>query len=387
MACLHACSKGMLSLHHVIQSLPPLRCRPIASSQQQQHEQHQQHIASNRIRVLSLAQHSPLLRRAHHYHHPRLVAAVAAATEEEGGGSGRRRRRRGVRMAAASTSPQSTGTAESAISFEPPGMGKKRTPLEMTHLEGNSWLWEVAGLQILVDPVLVGNLDFGIPFLYDAAKKSKLMKEYNLDDLPPLDCILITQGLDDHCHKKTLQALVKRFSDVRVIASPNAKSIISDIGYTNIVYLEPSDSTMLGDIKIRATAGPVLGPPWQRPENGYFLEVREPDFVLYYEPHCVFEQAKLEHEHADVIVTPVVKQVLPGYTLVSGQDDAVQLAKILQPKSIVIMKNGDLESRGVLSWIVVEKGTVQSFKSLLHKSLPDVEVLEPEPGVPLQIPF
>jgi hypothetical protein len=127
----------MLSLHHVSHSLPLLRCRPIASSSQQQHEQHQQHIASNRIRVLSFAQHSPLLRRAHHYHHPRLVVAVAAgaATEEEGGGSGRRRRRRGVRMAAASTSPQNTGTAESTISFEPPGKGEKRTPLEMTHLE------------------------------------------------------------------------------------------------------------------------------------------------------------------------------------------------------------------------------------------------------------
>ncbi len=57
---------------------------------------------------------------------------------------------------------------------------------------------------------------------------------WQLDDLPPLDCILITQGYDDHCHKRTLQALVKRFSDVRVIASPNAKSIISDIGYTNV---------------------------------------------------------------------------------------------------------------------------------------------------------
>jgi len=64
-----------------------------------------------------------------------VAVAAAAATEEEGGGSGRRRRRRGVRMAAASTSPQSTGTAESAISFEPPGMGKERTPLEMTYLE------------------------------------------------------------------------------------------------------------------------------------------------------------------------------------------------------------------------------------------------------------
>lgn len=25
---------------------------------------------------------------------------------------------------------------------------------------------------------------------------------------------------------------------------------------------------MLGDIRIRASEGPVLGPPWQRPENG-----------------------------------------------------------------------------------------------------------------------
>lgn len=37
--------------------------------------------------------------------------------------------------------------------------------------QGNSWLWEVDGTKILVDPILVGNLDFGIPWLYDAAKK------------------------------------------------------------------------------------------------------------------------------------------------------------------------------------------------------------------------
>jgi hypothetical protein len=47
-------------------------------------------------------------------------------------------------------------------------------------LQGNSWLWTLNGMNILVDPVLVGNLDFGIPFLYDAAKKSKLMKEFTV---------------------------------------------------------------------------------------------------------------------------------------------------------------------------------------------------------------
>lgn len=29
----------------------------------------------------------------------------------------------------------------------------------------------MGGLTILVDPILVGNLDFGIPWLYDAAKR------------------------------------------------------------------------------------------------------------------------------------------------------------------------------------------------------------------------
>ena len=64
----------------------------------------------------------------------------------------------------------------------------------------------------------------------------------------------------------------------------------------------------------------------------YFLTVPNPKYVLYYEPHCIFDKANLDKERADVIVTPVNKQVLPAYTLVSGQEDAVKLAKFLQPK-------------------------------------------------------
>lgn len=48
----------------------------------------------------------------------------------------------------------------------------------MCCIQGNSWLWDVGGLKILVDPILVGNLDFGIPWLYDAAKK--FLKNYQV---------------------------------------------------------------------------------------------------------------------------------------------------------------------------------------------------------------
>jgi hypothetical protein len=40
---------------------------------------------------------------------------------------------------------------------------------------------------------------------------------------------------------------------------------------------------------VRATPGDRVGPPWQARENGYVVSSKGPDFSLYYEPHCKFE--------------------------------------------------------------------------------------------------
>ncbi|EPS62741.1 hypothetical protein M569_12046, partial [Genlisea aurea] len=258
----------------------------------------------------------------------------------------------------------------------------------LTYLELNSWLWEVGSVKILVDPVLVGNLDFGIPWLYDASKK--FLRDFKIDDdLPEIDCLLITQGLDDHCHVKTLKPLSQKRPNLRVIATPNAKQLLDPL-FTNITYLVPGDCVEMGSsngscsVKIRATAGPVLGPPWQRPENGYLVTCPEGQRTLYYEPHCVYDKSGLENERADIVITPVIKQLLPNFTLVSGQADAVHLAKLLQAKFVVAMRNGELESRGLLSGLVRGEGTMESFKKILVEELGgSVELVEPVPGVPL----
>ncbi|XP_027193556.1 uncharacterized protein [Cicer arietinum] len=205
---------------------------------------------------------------------------------------------------------------------------------KLTYLEGNSWLWSVSGANILVDPILVGNLDFGIPWLYDASKK-----------------------------------VLKNFQ---------------------VIYIEPGQSSEIetsygSKVRIKATEGPVLGPPWQRPENGYLVTSPQVQLSLYYEPHCVYNQSFIEKERADIVITPVIKQLLPKFTLVSGQDDAVKLAKLLQAKFVVPMKNGDLDSKGPLASIVQSEGTIESFKELLSKELPDAKVVELTPGVPVEI--
>lgn len=55
-----------------------------------------------------------------------------------------------------------------------------------------------------------------------------------LDDLPEVDYLLITQSLDDHCHLNTLRPLSQKSPNLRVIATPNAKGLLdplfSDVG-------------------------------------------------------------------------------------------------------------------------------------------------------------
>ncbi|KAK9903833.1 hypothetical protein M0R45_000940 [Rubus argutus] len=99
---------------------------------------------------------------------------------------------------------------------------------KLTYLEGNSWLWDVGGVKILVDPILVGNLDFGIPWLYDAAK---FLKNF-------------------------------QYPTLRVIATPNAKPLLDPL-FSNVTYLEPGQRSTIearngSKVKVQATAGPVL---------------------------------------------------------------------------------------------------------------------------------
>jgi hypothetical protein len=58
-----------------------------------------------------------------------------------------------------------------------------------------------------------------------------------LSDLPEIDCLLITQSLDDHCHLKTLNPFSQKFPNTRVIATPNAKSLLDPLFNNVSIYV------------------------------------------------------------------------------------------------------------------------------------------------------
>jgi len=68
----------------------------------------------------------------------------------------------------------------------------------------------------------------------------------------------------------------------------------------------------------------------------YIVSSSEGRLTLYYEPHCVYNEELLKDERADIVITPVIKQLLPSFTLVSGQEDAVKLAKLLRARYVTV---------------------------------------------------
>lgn len=238
------------------------------------------------------------------------------------------------------------------------------------------------GTTILVDPWLVGALTFGdTPWLYEGKKKR----------LPPpdlaavcsrTDVILISQALPDHAHGPTLRALPDK--SIPVVCSPAAEAAVRGAGFTNVTPLAigKSAETAGGKIRVTATAGALVGPPWATRENGFLIEeVQGPGtsekrpLRIYYEPHCDWGEGALDglagksagtgagaagsspsDSTIDVVVTPAVSQKLAGYPLVMGEENLLRLVEALRPRALVPLVNAEFDQSGPLAAAIQQVG-------------------------------
>ena len=282
----------------------------------------------------------------------------------------------------------------------------------LTYLEINGWLLSAAGTTILIDPILEGKLDFGLPSgLYEATKRV-LPTSGLVDTLPPLDALLITQGLDDHAHDPTLQRLAARCPNLPVFCPPSALSRVGrhfdrssvtclasrrrrvELPYLGLdalptIRLPPgrdADRATVKGITIAATSRALVGPPWQRRENGYILRPAGGAPSLYIEPHVEYDAEELAAEGpVDVVITPTSGQTLPGFELVHGPGASVGLVQALKPKFVVPMGNGEVDTRGVTSPLVTPIGSRDEFAQRLKEAGQRTQVLDVSPGEPITL--
>jgi L-ascorbate metabolism protein UlaG (beta-lactamase superfamily) len=259
--------------------------------------------------------------------------------------------------------------------------------MNLTWFGSNTWLIELAGLRILLDPWLVGPLVFGnMPWFFKAVRPME-------GPIPTqIDLILLSQGLPDHAHPPTLQALDRA---IPVVGSPTAATVVQKLGYGNIQAIAPSESLSIGDrLEIRAFPGSFMGPG--KVENAYILRDRTDGISLYYEPHGnhapeLAEYRRQEHP-VDVVIVPLLELKLAFSPFIRGGAAAMALAKWLDPQVMIPTTIDDqVTYSGVLNALLHGGGSLVDFRQQLETD-PDLQVkplvLEmPTLGEPFAVPL
>jgi L-ascorbate metabolism protein UlaG (beta-lactamase superfamily) len=243
----------------------------------------------------------------------------------------------------------------------------------LTWLDNNSWLIELAGQRILLDPWLVGPLVFGnLPWLFTG-------KHTQPRPIPEaIDLLLLSQGLEDHAHPETLKHLDR---SIPVVASPSAAKVVQELGYTQVTVLSHGESFLLADrVRIQAVPGDPIGPFLV--ENAYILTDHTQNVKLYYDPHGHHSPSLQEFAPVDVVITPLVDLQIPLLgPIIKGGESALQAVKWLNPQVIVpTAAGGDVAFEGALVSVLRAQGSPSDFRRLLDQNNLATRVMEPRPG-------
>ncbi|MGB2924992.1 MAG: MBL fold metallo-hydrolase [Limnothrix sp.] len=244
--------------------------------------------------------------------------------------------------------------------------------MQLTYLDSNSWLIEMAGQHILLDPWLVGSLVFGdAPWLFKGDRPKDRTVPENVD------LILLSQGLEDHAHTETLKFLDKQLP---VVGSPSAAEAAKKFDYQTVHCLNHGEVLTLENLEIRAVKGSLVGATTV--ENGYILKDLSTGETLYYEPHGNHSSELKQYAPIDVVVTPLINLTLPLIgAVIKGQKTALKVCDWLQPQVILpTAAGGDVHFEGILMNFLKPQGTVKDFAAMLQAKQSQTRVLEPTPG-------
>ena len=252
--------------------------------------------------------------------------------------------------------------------------------MHLTWLDSNSWLIEIAGKRILLDPWLVGALMFGkADWFFKSERRTQRQIPVNID------LILLSQGLPDHAHPETLQQLDRQ---IPVVASPSAAKLVQQLGYAEVTALQHGELfNMPNLLTILAVTGSPTGPTTV--ENGYIIRDLTSDRSIYYEPHGYHDKNLKDFAPIDVVITPTIDLKLPLIgTVIKGQQGAVQVAKCLQPQVIIpTAAGGDITFSGLLLKFLQAEGSVATLRSLFAANNINTKVLEPKPWERFEVPL
>lgn len=252
--------------------------------------------------------------------------------------------------------------------------------MKLTWIDLNSWIFQIYGKTILVDPWLVDPLTFyGQSWLFTAHHQTP--PAYTPETLPPIDLLVISQGVDDHCHVPTLKKLDH---SIPAIASPAAAKVLKQLGFEQVTALHHWEEITIDQLMVKAILGAELQPG--QVENGLLFTDRPTGKTLYYEPHWYPAQQAMQIGKVDVAIAPVIGQVVPLLgQVIMGPEQALDLVNALKPKVFLPTTRGEINVSGILPKLIRTIGSVEEFRDRLIASSVPTQLIVPDPGETVEV--
>ncbi len=142
---------------------------------------------------------------------------------------------------------QSATTPLAGLSHEPTLANTGE--LGVTFIGHSSFLIQIGGQTVLVDPVFAKWL---------IVLRRLRRPGVQIDDLPPIDAVLLSHAHMDHLNRPSLRRIVRRTLKLTgqapvAIVPWGVENLIQDLGFSRIIALEWWQSTMLGAVDIALT--------------------------------------------------------------------------------------------------------------------------------------
>jgi L-ascorbate metabolism protein UlaG (beta-lactamase superfamily) len=111
-----------------------------------------------------------------------------------------------------------------------------------------SVLLRIGGMTVLTDPVLSNRVGIGLGVATGGPRR-RVAPALAVDELPPVDLILLSHAHFDHLDRPTLVRLPKR---TPVITAHHTQDLVRDLGFRRVKELRWGESTHLGPLDVRA---------------------------------------------------------------------------------------------------------------------------------------
>ncbi len=250
--------------------------------------------------------------------------------------------------------------------------------LMVTYIGHATLLLELGGARVLTDPNFDPHLGGVLPRVSAPGVA--------LDQLPPLDALMLTHAHADHLSFASLDALSR---EIPLYAPPAVARWLNRLGYAHAVPLAPGESALVGSVCVTAAAAKHLGSRyavdrWRSAANMYLFDTGRAacffagDTALTPDSHRVVA----EHLHArgrplDVALLPIghAPWWKPGFRrghLTS--DDALELFERLGARFLVPYHWGTFHHVSSTAYDAITR-----LRDLLveHHRAADVRILEP----------